>query len=244
MSASKNTAVVAASLGALYLAPGATALGHVRRLARLDAVSGVGRLDHVALTFDDGPDPASTPQFLRALDHLDVRATFFLLGSMLQRHPGVGRDLVSAGHEVAIHGWDHRPLPLRGPATTFGDISRARDAVRSICGTEPSFYRPPYGVMSWAAHVSARRLGLTPVLWTTWGRDWRRSAHGESVRRDVVERLAPGGTILLHDSDCTSAPESWRATLDALPSMVAAVRNLGLELGPLGDHGLVSRRAP
>lgn len=240
MRASIAPAAVAASLGALYLAPSATALGQVRRWARLDATSGLGRLDHVALTFDDGPDSASTPHFLHALDRLDVRATFFLLGRMLQQHPAVGRDLVSAGHEVAIHGWDHRPLPLRGPRATFRDISRAKDAVRSICDVEPAFYRPPYGVMSWPAHVAARRLDLTPVLWTTWGRDWERTAHPESVRQNVVQRLAPGGTILLHDSDCTSAPQSWRATLDALPSIVAAARNQGLEVGPLRDHGLCS----
>ncbi len=78
------------------------------------------------------------------------------------------------------------------------------------------------------------------MLWTAWGRDWQTDATAASVRSNVRKQLGPGGTILLHDSDCTSAPQSWRATLDALPSIVAAARNQGLEVGPLRDHGLFS----
>lgn len=224
-------------VGALYLAPAVTAVGPVRRLAGFDSLSGVGRAGHVALTFDDGPDPESTPQFIRMLDRLDVRATFFVLGRMVERHPEVARDLVRAGHEIGIHGWDHRLLPLRGPSATLTDVARARDLVGEVCGVRPQLYRPPYGVLSWSAILAARHLGLTPVLWTTWGRDWRRRADAGSVQRDVLHRLEAGGTILLHDSDCTSAPRSWQATLAALPHIVAAVRSSGLEVGPLREHG-------
>lgn len=233
-----STTASVLTAAAVHLAPGVTSLGPVRRAVKLNALSGVGRSDHIALTFDDGPDPTSTPLFLQALDELDVHATFFLLGSMLIRSPSLGRDLVSAGHEVAIHGWDHRPLPSRGPRSTFQDIARATETVRNICELEPLFYRPPYGVMTWASHFAAKRLALTPILWTTWGRDWRRSASRESVHRDVVRHLHPGGTILLHDSDCTSAPRCWRSTLEALPTIIAAARDRGVEVGPLRDHGM------
>lgn len=238
MRAPTAVAWLVATAGAIHLAPAITSSAPLRRIARLDALSGRGRPDHVALTFDDGPDPLSTPLILQALDELDVKATFFVLGRMLHRHPDAGRSIVNAGHEIGVHGWDHRPLPLRGPRATIQDIAWATEAVRYICGVEPVFYRPPYGVMSWPAHFAARRLALTPVLWTTWGRDWRRDANPESVRLDVTRHLGPGGTILLHDSDCTSAPLSWQATLHALPSIVAATRNQGLTVGPLRQHGL------
>lgn len=240
----RTAALSAAGALGLYLAPAATSPAPVRRAARLDALSGVGRVDHVALTFDDGPDAASTPAFLEALERLEVRATFFVLGRMLEEFPETGRDLVRAGHEVAVHGWDHRPLPLRGARATLDDLTRAAEAVRRTCGVDPRYYRPPYGVMSWSAHAAARRLGLTPVLWTTWGRDWRRAADAASVQREVARHLRPGGTILLHDSDCTSAPGSWRATLGALPEVVRAARDQGLEVGPLGDHGLIGGCPP
>lgn len=238
--ASPGGALLAAA-SALYLAPTVTALAPVRRLSGLDSLSGVGSSSRVALTFDDGPDIESTPYFIRLLEELDVRATFFVLGRMVQRHPAVARDLVNAGHEIGIHGWDHRPLPLRGPVATLNDISRATELVREVCGVEPQFYRPPYGVLSWSALGSAHRLGLSPVLWTTWGRDWRSRADVDSVENDVLRHLGPGGTILLHDSDCTSASGSWRATLGAVPQIISAIRNAGLEPGPLREHDIVSR---
>lgn len=225
---------------ATWAAPAVTALGPLRQAA-FPVLSGTGSSDHVAVTFDDGPDPASTPAFIHALDGLQVRATFFLLGRMLAANPRLGHELVAAGHEVALHGWDHRMLLARGAASTRQDLTRAHEEVTRACGIAPTHYRPPYGVLSWPALRTAQDLGMRPVLWTTWGRDWRRAATAQSVLGDVVRHLGPGGTILLHDSDCTSAPGSWRNTLDALPDIVAHIRERGLTPGPLREHGI---RAP
>lgn len=203
----------------------------------LPGLSGIGDPDHVALTFDDGPDPASTPLFLDVLAAHQVRATFFLLGSMLARAPGLGRELAGAGHEVAVHGWVHRYLPLRTPAATYDDLARARDLVADTTGVAPVFFRPPYGVLSVAALAAARRLRLRPVLWTAWGRDWTSHATPGSVLRTVWADLAGGGTVLLHDSDCTSARGSWRATLGALPALLDGCAERGLRVGPLSRHG-------
>lgn len=237
MSAARNLTVLGAVAGAVHLAPAAAALGPVRRLG-LDRLSGVGSRDRVAITFDDGPDPRSTPAFIAALSELDVQATFFLLGRRLAQAPWMGHALVEAGHEVGVHGWDHRPLVLRGPGATRKDLARAHGAIEVECGVRPTFYRPPYGMLTWAALGAARKLSLTPVLWTTWGADWRRSATPASVRATVGSHLHPGGTVLLHDSDCTSAADSWRTTLEALPDVIRDVRSAGLTPGPLGAHGL------
>jgi hypothetical protein len=96
-------------------------------------------------------------------------------------------------------------------------------------------------VLTGAASAAARRAGLTPILWTAWGRDWEASARPESVRRRVRAHLTGGGTILLHDSDCTSAPRAWVATLRALPGIVADCRDLGAVVGPLADHGALAQ---
>jgi peptidoglycan/xylan/chitin deacetylase (PgdA/CDA1 family) len=222
-------------LAAVHAAPVISTYGPLRNRF-MPALSGAGRADHVALTFDDGPDPLSTPFFLKVLDDHYTRVTFFVLGSMADRSPGLLKEMAAAGHEIGIHGWQHRPLLLRGPRATYDDFARARDRVAEITGVQPRLFRPPYGVMSTAAHISARRLDLTPVLWTCWGEDWTRNATPHSVHSTVTADLRGGGTILLHDSDCTSAPGAWRSSLGALPLLLDTCARRGLEVGPLLDH--------
>ncbi|OLE30535.1 MAG: polysaccharide deacetylase family protein [Actinobacteria bacterium 13_1_20CM_3_71_11] len=217
--------------------PALTSMGPLRtRLA--PALAGAGDPGHVALTFDDGPHPASTPRFLAELDRLGVRATFFLTGRWAARVPGLAAEVAAAGHEVAVHGYHHRCLLLRGPRATYDDVARGRDAVTPATGVVPRWYRPPYGVLTGAGLTAAARLGLTPMLWTAWGRDWEYGASPESVHRTVLADLSGGGTVLLHDSDVTSAPDSWRATLAAVPVIVQTLRERGLRVGPLAAHGV------
>ncbi|MBM0227728.1 polysaccharide deacetylase family protein [Micromonospora sp. ATA51] len=235
----------ALALPALHLAPVVTALPAVRG-RWLPGLRGAGPPDRVALTFDDGPDPESTPWFLEVLAEHRVRATFFLLGAMLQRAPALGREIVAAGHEVALHGWEHHNLLLRGPVATVRDLTRARALIVAVTGRTPRFLRPPYGVLTGASLFAARRLGLKPVLWSSWGRDWTREATAESVLDTVRGGLSGGGTILLHDSSCAAAPGTWRAGLAALPACWRSA-TAGLDRGPArrapGAGGLTPARA-
>ncbi|MFF0669629.1 polysaccharide deacetylase family protein [Streptomyces tendae] len=218
-----------------HIGPAATWLPELRR--RFPALAGLGSPRHVALTFDDGPDPASTPQFLDVLDRLGVRATFFVLGENAARHPVLARELVRRGHEIAVHGWSHdrpwRPSPVRDAR----ELLRAVRVVGEVTGTVPHWYRPPYGILTSGRWAAARGAGLRPVLWTAWGKDWRHDATPASVRATVAADLRGGGTVLLHDTDHASAPGSWRAALGALPDIVRDCREAGLSVGPLGEHG-------
>jgi peptidoglycan/xylan/chitin deacetylase (PgdA/CDA1 family) len=232
----RTAGVVLPALAAAHAVPVVSTFGPLRNRV-MPRLSARGRADHVALTFDDGPDPLSTPLFLRLLAERRVQATFFLLGSEAVRAPGLVREIAAAGHEIAVHGWLHRPLLLRGPRATYDDLARARDTVGGITGRTPELFRPPYGVMSTSAHLAARRLGLTPTLWTSWGEDWRARATPESVHHTVTRDLRGGGTVLLHDSDCTSAPGSWRSTLGAVPRILDTCEQRGLAVGPLREHG-------
>jgi peptidoglycan-N-acetylglucosamine deacetylase len=197
-------------------------------------LSGVSDRAHVALTYDDGPDTASTPAFLELLDRYGVRATFFVLG----RHLGdraLLREMSAAGHEIGVHGWDHRPVALHGPTAARDGLVRTRDLVEDATDAAVRWYRPPYGVTvgsRWAAH----QAGLRTVRWSAWGRDWERRATAESVTRLVSRQLRPGGCVLLHDSDRTSAPGSWRATLGATERLVPQWLASGLAVGPLAEH--------
>jgi peptidoglycan/xylan/chitin deacetylase (PgdA/CDA1 family) len=228
-------AAAVAAVAAGYASPAVTSWP-LLRARLLPGLAGIGQADHVALTFDDGPDPASTPAFITALAQSGTKATFFLLGSMLIHAPEVGRELVDAGHEVAVHGWEHRYTTFRTPAALYDDIARARDLIADVTGRQPVYFRPPYGVLSAGSLSAARRLGLRPVLWTAWGRDWEARATPESVLATVRKDLAGGGTILLHDSDCTSAPLSWHAALGTVPLLLAECAGRGLRVGPLAEH--------
>ncbi|MBV9922668.1 MAG: polysaccharide deacetylase family protein, partial [Pseudonocardia sp.] len=182
------------------------------------ALSGRGDPEHVALTFDDGPHPEATPRILAILARHDVRATFFVLGRELARNPRLGQVAIAHGHEIAVHGWDHRCLLRRGPSATYDELARAVDTVTRTTGIRPRHVRAPYGVFSTASLIAARQLGLTPVLWTCWGFDWSRRATPASVAARVLRGLIGGGTILLHDSDVAATPDSWRVTVGALPT--------------------------
>jgi peptidoglycan-N-acetylglucosamine deacetylase len=205
------------------------------------ALHGRGRPGHVALTFDDGPDPASTPAFLAELDRLGWRATFFMLGSMARRAPGLAAEVAAAGHEIAAHGDEHRNMLRRSPWAARDDIRRCRDTLAELTGAQAAFFRPPFGTLAFGALWGARREGLTTVLWTNWGRDWRGGASPHDVVSEILRRDLDGATVLLHDSDCHSERGSWRGALGALALLADVFAERGMTVGPLHDHGL--RRA-
>ena len=234
-------ALIAATACAVtaQVGPAATWLPRVRR-AFAPSLLGHGHPSSVALTFDDGPHPEGTPAVLDALDGLGWTATFFVLGAQARRHPDVVAETLRRGHEVAVHGDEHRYLIARSPWAAYADLRRAVDTVADITGSLPHWWRPPYGVLSGPALVAAHRLGLQPVLWSAWGRDWRADATPRSVVDDLLESPVGGGTLLLHDSDVTSAPGSWRTTVAALPLLAERVEATGLRVNALPLHGVTA----
>ena len=223
-----------AALAVAQGGPGLTALAPVRRL--FPRLAGAGRPDHVALTFDDGPDPRFTPRLLATLDARRVHATFFLLGPMVQAAPGLAAEIASAGHEIAVHGWEHRYATLRGPGALHDDLARACDTIAAATGAVPRLYRPPYGVLSAGALIAARRLGLRPILWSSWGREWAPGATPGSVQATLASTLAGGATVLLHDSEAAAPAGTAAAALGALPWLLGECGRRGLRAGPLAEH--------
>ena len=237
--ATAAVALVAGAAGSLALAQLLPATSSLRwaRNRFMPRLAGVGAPGHIALTFDDGPDQCSTPAFLDTLDELGWRATFFMLASMAQQAPDVAAEVARRGHEVAVHGSVHSNHLRRGPGWVADDMVKARDLIAELAGVLPRWARPPYGALSASTLYAARRAQLRPVLWTTWGRDWRDGATRETIADDVSATLVPGATVLLHDSDCTSAAGSWKATLAALPLLAERWEAEGLAVGRLSDHG-------
>lgn len=201
-------------------------------------LAGIGDPTSLALTFDDGPDPASTPLVLDELDRYGISATFFLLGEMVDRHPWLAAEVAARGHELGTHGYWHRSHLSRSGRSIAFDLQRSLRAIEDATGTRPAWFRPPYGVVARPTLHAAHQEGLRLVLWTTWGRDWRRAATPTSVMADLRYRLVPGATLLLHDSDSTSYPGSFRTALAAIEPLADLARAQGLHLHRLDQHGL------
>ena len=234
----RRALTLAAAAGvAAQVGPAATWLPPVRRVLT-PGLLGCGAPHSVAVTFDDGPHPQGTPAVLDQLDRLGWRATFFVLGEQARRYPDEVREAARLGHEIAVHGDAHRYLVTRGPRSAAADLRRAHDTVADLLGAAPRWWRPPYGVLSGPALLAAKRLGLRPVLWSAWGRDWRAGASPASVVAELTARPPAAGTLLLHDSDVTSAPGAWRTTVAALPLLAERVAADGLRAAPLSEHGI------
>lgn len=224
----------AVTMAAAQVLPAATWIPVVRRL--VPALRGQGLGDHVALTFDDGPDPTSTPLLLDVLADQRVRATFFVLGERLADAPDLGRDIARRGHELAVHGWSHDYLLARTPGSVLTDLRRTAQLVQDVTGRQPRWFRPPYGVLTGAALVASHQAALRPVLWSAWGRDWTEDADAASITATVLAGLSPGGTILLHESPVGGSLQADVRIRAALPELINACHAQGLRIGPLAEH--------
>jgi peptidoglycan/xylan/chitin deacetylase (PgdA/CDA1 family) len=158
----------------------------------------------LALTFDDGPNPAWTPRLLEILASHDVRATFFLVGSHAQAEPELVRRIVAAGHLIGNHSWSHPNLALTPASRVKEELTRTSQTLEQITGAPVRYFRPPYGARRPAVLRLARSLGMTPVLWNAMTSDWKEpssEAIAERLTRviDRLERRGRAANIVLHD---------------------------------------------
>ena len=219
---------VASTAAVAYVLPGlAGAWPPLRRPLGVEdrTTSGTG----YALTFDDGPHARGTPAVLEVLARERTAATFFLVGEQVRRNPSLPREILAAGHAVALHCDRHRNLLRLAPSQVREDIARAEETIGAATGLTPSLYRPPYGVLNASALALARRRGWRTLLWSHWGRDWERRATPESIAALATAGAGAGSVLLLHDADDYSAPGSWKHTVAALPAVIETMRARGVE---------------
>jgi peptidoglycan/xylan/chitin deacetylase (PgdA/CDA1 family) len=186
----------------------------------------------VALTFDDGPHPEGTPAILAILAQADLKATFFLVGEQVERRPALAAEIAAAGHAVGLHGYRHR-LQLRLAGRDIAeDYRRGSAVIEEATQRSPELHRPPYGIYSGAGLAVARERRLRPLLWSKWGKDWRKFTTPERIAARATAGIADGDVILLHDADFYSSRDSHRRTGEALPLVIAELkrRELGTVL--------------
>lgn len=153
---------------------------------------------HIVLTYDDGPQPGGTDRVLAALDELGATATFFVLVGRARRHPALLSQVVAAGHEIALHGVDHRSLTDFTPAEVTARTARGRAELEDLAGVEVRWMRPPYGRQTFATWRAIRRTGLEPVLWGPTLLDSRDASTEERLGRAMRDAKA-GSILLAHD---------------------------------------------
>jgi peptidoglycan/xylan/chitin deacetylase (PgdA/CDA1 family) len=189
------------------------------------ATGPVHRPPRVALTFDDGPWPDSTPQVLAILGRMGVRATFFDVGYLARDHPDLVRQELDAGMVVGNHSWDHPITPpfrdLPHPRVT-SEIRRTNTELDSM-GVKPQLFRPPGGSYSPWVLKEAARQGVRVVLWSVDPRDWKPGTKARRIVHSVLSHVRPGSIILLHDGGGDRS-----ATVAALPRIIRGIRRMGL----------------
>lgn len=234
------------------------------RWLRSSAVSGLRRLAAplgsivristperaVALTFDDGPDPVVTPKLLAVLDAAGAHATFFVLLTRVHRHGTLIDEVTAAGHEIALHGPDHRRLTTMPPKTVLRRTEEARRELEDRVGTAITWFRPPYGAQTVSRYLAVRRAGLDVVLWGPSLWDWRDADEPDRLQR-ALHGVEPGAIVLGHDGLAAAEDGEVNPTTPSLDRAEWARRMIGEyaargfrpeTVGRLAGEGTVVRR--
>jgi peptidoglycan/xylan/chitin deacetylase (PgdA/CDA1 family) len=157
----------------------------------------------LCLTYDDGPDPVATSHVASALADAGHLCTFFVLADRASKSGGVLARLVAAGHEVALHGESHSPLPGTGLVRCVTSLARARKRVEALSGVPIRFFRPPYGWQSRRTYAATRLAGMWPVGWSVDSRDYA-GVSTDDIVLSLRGHLEPGSVVLMHDGHAPS----------------------------------------
>jgi len=185
-----------------------------------DAAAAAGA---VAITIDDGPDPAVTPRVLDLLDEYRAKATFFCIGERVEQHSQLAREIISRGHSIENHSQHHlHRFSVMSPAGIAAEIERAQDTIASVTGQRPQFFRAPAGLRSPFLEPVLSRMGLRLASWTRRGFDTVNPDPGVVLQR-LTRGLQGGDILLLHDGHAASTSSGTPVILEVLPLLLQAV---------------------
>jgi peptidoglycan/xylan/chitin deacetylase (PgdA/CDA1 family) len=180
----------------------------------------------VALTFDDGPS-FYTQQILDTLSKYNVKATFFMVGQNVERHPDIAKRVAQSGNIIGNHTYSH-PFwgPVESPNSITSELDRASAAIRKASGVTPEYFRPPHGWRSPWMMSLARKEHYTVVTWTVSPDDWQKTS-AKAIEQRVLARAGGGSIILLHDGLETKPFPQRQSTVQALPDIIRGLQARG-----------------
>jgi len=170
---------------------------------------------YIAMTFDDGPSPETTPRLLDILKQRNIKATFFMIGQNAERNPAIVKRILADGHEIGNHSWTHPQLSKLSDDRVTEEINKTQNAIKDASGYTPVLMRPPYGAITarqkdWIE----KQFGLSVIIWSVDPFDWKRP--GASVIEErILAGARPGAIVLSHDIHKQTV-DAMPATLDAL----------------------------
>jgi peptidoglycan-N-acetylglucosamine deacetylase len=179
----------------------------------------------LALTFDDGPNPASTPRLLDILAQHKVRATFFMVGKFVKCERDLARRVADAGHLIGNHTWSHPDLSRTRSANVLDELTRTSDILAGITGKPVVYFRPPFGARRPYVLKLARQLGLIPVTWNAMTKDWSETS-ADKIAQTLIGKIEDNqkrgyaSNIVLHDGSHRTL------NADRGPSVTAAAQLL------------------
>jgi len=182
----------------------------------------------VYLTFDDGPDPIYTPTILDLLAQLDVKTTFFVLGSAGVEYPEIIIKAAAEGHTIGIHGWHHRYMTFKSEASARDELIRCHEQLVRLTSNPIRYFRPPHGHIGIGLQRAVDALGLTTILWSYSPGDWKISNTRTKLAQLISTHRDDGEIILLH-----SAGGNARETLLALEIALPKMLDDGVKFYPL-----------
>jgi peptidoglycan-N-acetylglucosamine deacetylase len=187
----------------------------------------------VALSFDDGPDPAVTPKVLQVLDQYGVKASFFCIGKRAIACPGIVAETAARGHRVENHSFSHsHAFGFYGVKSLASDIHRSQEALEKITGCRPSLLRAPAGIRNLWLDPVLTQLDLTLVSWTRRGFDTV-CRQPQTITQRLIQGLAAGDILLLHDGSSCRDVHGRPVVLEVLPRLIEAIAAKGLAPVPI-----------
>lgn len=158
----------------------------------------------ISLTFDDGPVPGITDWVLEELEKRGMKATFFMVGDNVRKHPALAQSVLVAGHQLGNHTYHHLSGWKTSTQTYLDDVASCDAILVDTVGETPRFFRPPYGWMS-----PGQAKGLVPakkiVMWSLLSYDFDSDLSSEILIRECTSRTAPGTIVVFHDQQKTKA---------------------------------------
>jgi len=182
----------------------------------------------VALTFDDGPSPVWTPKILDELKTAGIKATFFMLGKHVEEYPDVARRVVSEGHEIGNHTYDHHVLIYYTMQELENELNNADRAIKEVTGVEARYFRPPKAWLTQEEKVKVKDMGYKVILWSLNSKDWV-TFHDKQITSYILRHIQSGDIILFHDSGGAFTAEGGdrSQTVKTIPRLVKKLKERG-----------------
>jgi peptidoglycan-N-acetylglucosamine deacetylase len=193
-----------------------------------------GEPDAIALTFDDGPNPAVTPKLLDLLEKHGSRGTFFMMGTHVRACPKIAADAMARGHVIANHTETHPNLALLSSRRIADELVRCRGAIMTATGHAPRWMRPPFGGRGPTLDSTVRAIGIAGVvMWSKWAWDWKPQRTERVI--EYLRRVRGGDIVLLHDGDHRRLEGDREHTVAALEYWLPRWKDAGLRFVTADD---------